>query len=83
MSRTRENGIDEIDALNVDERRRKKKRVGGLVECLYMPHLYGILSRHADLKRLLRRSRRARRVELCRAESTSIELYTRPLYIPS
>lgn len=26
----------------------------GLVECLYTSHLYGILSRHADLKRLLR-----------------------------
>lgn len=31
-----------------------------MVECLYTPRLYGILSRHADLKRLLRRSRGAR-----------------------
>lgn len=40
------------------ERRKKKgreKRIGGMVECLYTAHLYEILSRHADLKCLLRR----------------------------
>ena len=43
-------------------RERRQKRIGGggggggggLVECLYTAHIYEILSRHADLKCLLR-----------------------------
>lgn len=53
MSRTREMFGDGIDAPKL---MREEKREGSLVECLYTPHLYGILSRHADLKRLLKRS---------------------------
>lgn len=37
------------------KKERRGKRIGGMVECLYTAHLYEILSRHADLKCLLRR----------------------------
>lgn len=38
-----------------EREKRERKRIGGMVECLYTAHLYEILSRHADLKCLLRR----------------------------